>query len=125
MGRDRRFGRGARTLADRWGAEQGQTEGKDPASKWGTIHKPEGGASALWFLARKMDPQATAKLVFTVWTEEDIAASEAAAAKAKGPSMDDVQKAAEALQAGELDGAARVFDLLASWPRGEPTSTTT
>ena len=42
-------------------------------------------------------------------TEKELAAM---AAASKGPSLDDVQKAAEALKEGDLDGAAAVFDLL-------------
>ena len=48
----------------RWGAEHHQDPIDDPQTRWAGIHSPRGGASALWFLARKFDPHRTAALWF-------------------------------------------------------------
>ena len=49
---------------------------------------------------------------FTAITDEELAASDAAATAAKGPSMDDVRKAAKALAKGDAEGAKTALDML-------------
>lgn len=51
-------------LLVRWAADYPHDPGYDPESKWATITKPFGGANSLWKLAQKIDPTATARLVF-------------------------------------------------------------